>query len=94
MQKHLMAALIALAIAPSAQAADLTTEKTPLSVSSVTSGLKHPWGMAFLPDGRIGISWSSFLPSKDGGWHLQRKTMPQRREPCLGRFTSWSSCEL
>ncbi|WP_240221681.1 PQQ-dependent sugar dehydrogenase [Rheinheimera hassiensis] len=53
MQKHLMAALIALAIAPAAQADDLKTEKTPLTVSSVTSGLKHPWGMAFLPDGKV-----------------------------------------
>ncbi len=26
---------------------------TPFSITTITEGLEHPWGMAFLPDGRI-----------------------------------------
>ena len=36
-----------------ADARTLTTRAGPLEVESVTSGLVHPWGMAFLPDGRL-----------------------------------------
>lgn len=53
MKKHVLAAIIALAIAPTALADTLLTEKQPLTLTSVTSGLKHPWGMAFLPDGKV-----------------------------------------
>lgn len=32
---------------------EVKTETTPLRVTTVTEGLSNPWGMAFLPDGRI-----------------------------------------
>ena len=38
---------------PSADARTLTTRTGPLEAETVTSGLVHPWGMAFLPDGRL-----------------------------------------
>ena len=53
MHKRLIAALIALSITQGTQASELVTEKAKLTVSTVTSGLKHPWGMTFLPDGRL-----------------------------------------
>ena len=53
MHKPLLAALIALSITQVTQATELVTEKAKLTVSTVTSGLKHPWGMTFLPDGRM-----------------------------------------
>lgn len=31
----------------------LDSEKARIAVTNVTDGLKHPWGMAFLPDGRM-----------------------------------------
>jgi len=36
-----------------AAATVMTTEKTKLSVNEVATGLRHPWAMAFLPDGRM-----------------------------------------
>lgn len=32
---------------------EIKTEETPLRVVTLTDGLKNPWGMAFLPDGRM-----------------------------------------
>lgn len=31
----------------------INSEKADIEVEVVTSGLQHPWGMAFLPDGRM-----------------------------------------
>lgn len=36
-----------------AQPATVTTQTGPIAVERVVSGLVHPWGMAFLPDGRL-----------------------------------------
>ena len=36
-----------------AQVESLETEAGTLTVESLASGLEHPWGMAFLPDGRL-----------------------------------------
>jgi glucose/arabinose dehydrogenase len=37
----------------SAAAAEFPSKAGPLSVVTVAKGLEHPWGMAFLPDGRM-----------------------------------------
>ncbi len=35
------------------QAGSVLTEAGPMAVQSLADGLDHPWGMAFLPDGRL-----------------------------------------
>lgn len=35
------------------QVQSVITEAGPISVENVTGGLEHPWGIAFLPDGRM-----------------------------------------
>ncbi len=47
------AGLLGALLALSAQAASVSTEKATLQIENLASGLKHPWGMAFLPDGRM-----------------------------------------
>lgn len=42
-----------LLFATSLSAQTLTTEKTSLTLEKVAQGLEHPWGLAFLPDGRM-----------------------------------------
>ena len=44
-------ALVALYV-PSGRSAMIDTEKAKLNVTTFAKGLEHPWGMAFLPDGR------------------------------------------
>ncbi len=55
-----LAAASFLAVSPMASqaAADevIATGKHPLRLSTVVTGLEHPWGMAFLPDGRMLIT--------------------------------------
>ena len=46
-----MAMLTKVAIA--AEPAFVPTEKYQLKIETVASGLSHPWGLAFLPDGRL-----------------------------------------
>src|SRR3990170_2320292 len=44
----------ALALSPSpADAQTITTQEHALRVVKVVDGLEHPWGLAFLPDGRM-----------------------------------------
>jgi glucose/arabinose dehydrogenase len=33
----------------------VSTQVGPITVKSLASGLDHPWGMAFLPDGRCTV---------------------------------------
>ena len=58
--RHIVAAaLIAAALilsavsAGRAQPASVTTQAGAVAVERVASGLVHPWGMAFLPEGRL-----------------------------------------
>jgi aldose sugar dehydrogenase len=54
--KLLLSSLAAamLATAPAAaQPQAVETETGTIHVETVASGLAHPWGMAFLPDGRM-----------------------------------------
>lgn len=53
MLKSIIAASLLAVLSGNASAATLSTEKTELNIETVASGFKHPWGMAFLPDGRI-----------------------------------------
>ena len=53
MQNLFFSATILLALSTPLLAATITTEKATIDVSKVAGGLNHPWGMAFLPDGRM-----------------------------------------
>ena len=45
--------LLAALAAPPAMASDLTTSAGPVTIRPVVTGLAEPWGMDFLPDGRL-----------------------------------------
>ena len=53
--RTVVAAAVAAALLQSAPALAqrFTSQTTPLTVETVASGLNHPWGFAFLPDGGI-----------------------------------------
>ena len=53
MQNLFFSATMLLALSTPLLAATITTEKATIDVSKVAGGLNHPWGMAFLPDGRM-----------------------------------------
>lgn len=49
----LIAALSPLPHSPTAVAGDFSSEKQRFRTVTITEGLEHPWGLAFLPDGRM-----------------------------------------
>ncbi|MBY0407107.1 MAG: PQQ-dependent sugar dehydrogenase, partial [Rickettsiales bacterium] len=49
----MLAALCWLGMHASATARDIPSSAGMLKLSTVARGLEHPWGMAFLPDGRM-----------------------------------------
>jgi aldose sugar dehydrogenase len=52
--KHLLPVLLtAVPLLACAQPRDMPSEKGVLRVHTVAEGLEHPWGLAFLPDGRL-----------------------------------------
>lgn len=48
-----LAAAILVAMTAMAQVQSVETEAGTIAVTPIASGLVHPWGMAFLPDGRL-----------------------------------------
>lgn len=56
MVRHTVAlALLWIGMAP-AVAEEFPSQAGPISVVTVATGLEHPWGLAFLPDGRMLVS--------------------------------------
>jgi len=53
MRRTLLIAFAAFAIAPAACAQDFPSSAGNLTVETVARGLDHPWGLAFLTDGRM-----------------------------------------
>src|SRR5262245_18182201 len=55
--RSIPSAAVALALglfaAVAAQAEEFPSQSGPISVTTVAQGLKHPWGLEFLPDGRM-----------------------------------------
>jgi len=51
---HTLPFILFLAVLPcSAAAQTITTDSEQIRIVEITRGLEHPWGMAFLPEGRI-----------------------------------------
>ncbi len=44
---------LAIGLSPAMAAEEYRSQSGPVSVVTVAEGLEHPWGMAFLPDGRM-----------------------------------------
>ena len=57
------------------------TQAGPIKVETVARGLEHPWGLAFLPDGRM-------LVTERTGKHR----IVQRTAPCRSRFPACQKC--
>ena len=72
--KQIVGATLALCLAASSAAAGITDAPPPdkpskIKVETVAEGLEHPWGMQFLPDGRLLVTerpGTMRLVSKDG----------------------------
>lgn len=45
--------LLALPVTATGQSTDITTSAGPVRIETVAEGLDHPWGLDFLPDGRM-----------------------------------------
>lgn len=62
------------------QPQNLETSRGPVQLESLASGLNHPWGMAFLPDGRLLLSERSGqlrILDKNGGLSAPVEGVPE-----------------
>ncbi len=75
---YLSPLLIALALpyAVAAEPAFLPTEKHSLKIETVVKGLSHPWGLAFLPDGRL------LVTEREGQLRYVAQLLPLSQTPC------------
>ncbi len=51
--RHLFLAMLLASVAPAVAQQSFPSSAGPLRVETVASGLENPWGLAFLPDGRM-----------------------------------------
>lgn len=71
-----LALLLTTMAATAAEPAFLATQQHKLKIETITEGLSHPWGMAFLPDGRL------LVTERDG--KLRIVTNGKAGEPVTG----------
>ena len=80
MKKMLLSLAIAASFClPAGAATVIKTEKADIDVSTLVSGLKHPWGMTFLPDGRMLVTERNgglLLITADGGSKTSIQGLP------------------
>jgi glucose/arabinose dehydrogenase len=81
MARHVLAAALLLLLTQPARAEDATieTKQGTLRVQQLAEGLNHPWGMAFLPDGRMLVterSGSLRIVGQDGTLSEPLKGVP------------------
>ena len=85
---RMLLAAIALVVATPLSAQTFDTEKGRISVSTVAGGLDQPWGIDFLPDGRMIVTEKSGqlrIVSADG------KVSAYRRSTTAAKAACWMS---